>query len=130
MGRIPGKIPVKSHTGRRSSSFDETVGSKVKKFTQKRFKVVVISTVSNLNGVKIEDIQEADIVVVASNIFKSNVYFENLQLLVGAGELPAWDARYFDAQLEKTLEPLKAQVDHLQDEGSSAVMKELKEAQS
>jgi hypothetical protein len=47
-------------------------GSEVKKFTQQRFKVVIISTVANLNDVKIEDIQEADIVVVASNMFKSN----------------------------------------------------------
>ena len=130
MSRIPGKISVKATLIVVPPHLTRQWGSEVKKFTQKRFKVVVISTVSNLNGIKIEDIQEADIVVVASNIFKSNVYLENLQLLAGAGELPARDGRHFNAQLEKTLESLKAQVDRLQDEGSSAVMKEIKEAQS
>ena len=130
MGRIPGKISVKATLIVVPPHLTRQWDSEVKKFTQKRFKVVVISTVANLNGVKIEDIQEADIVVVASNIFKSNVYLENLQLLAGAGELPTRDGRHFNAQLKKTLESLKAQVDRLQDEGSSAVMKEIKDAHS
>ena len=130
LGRIPGKISVKATLIIVPPHLTRQWDSEVKKFTQKQFKVVVISTVSNLNSVKIEDIQEADIVVVASNIFKSNVYLENLQLLAGAEELPARDGRHFNAQLEKTLESLKAQVDRLQDEGSSAVMREIKAAQS
>jgi hypothetical protein len=52
---------------------------------------------------------------------------ENLHLLASvAGELPARDGCHFIAQLEKTLESLKGQVDRLQDEGYSAVIKEIK----
>ncbi|KAF8159484.1 hypothetical protein B0H34DRAFT_655502 [Crassisporium funariophilum] len=130
MGRVPGKISVKATLIIVPPHLTRQWGSEVKKFTQKRFKVVVISTVSNLNSTKVEDIQEADIVVVASNIFKSNVYLENLQLLGGGSELPSKDGRHFNSQLESTLESLKAQVDLLQDQGSSAVLQAMKAAQA
>ena len=90
---------------------------------------MIISTVSNLNSVKIEDVQDADLIIVASNIFKSNVYLDNLQLLAGAGELPSKEGRHFNAQLERVLSSLKKQVDLLREEGSLAVLKELKNAQ-
>lgn len=54
---------------------------------------------------------------------RATVCLENLHLLAGvAGELPARDGCHF-IQLEKTL---KGQVDRLQDEGYSAVIKEIK----
>ncbi|PPQ98930.1 hypothetical protein CVT24_003557 [Panaeolus cyanescens] len=128
-GRIPGKIPVRGTLIIVPPHLTRQWDSEVKKFTKSRFKVLVISTVSNLNAAKIEDVQEADIIVVASNIFKSGVYLENLQLLGGAGELPSREGRHFNAQLEKTLDGLKKQVDLLQDDGSLAVLKEMKEAE-
>ncbi|KAF9038468.1 hypothetical protein BJ165DRAFT_1352302 [Panaeolus papilionaceus] len=127
--RIPGKIPVRGTLIIVPPHLTRQWDSEVKKFTKSRFKVLVISTVSNLNGTTIEDVQEADIIVVASNIFKSGVYLENLQLLGGAGELPSREGRHFNAQLEKTLDSLKTQVDLLQNEGSLAVLKEMKEAE-
>lgn len=130
MGRVPGKIAVKGTLIIVPPHLTRQWRSEVEKFTHKRFKVVVIATVANLNSVTIEDIQEADIVIVASNIFKSNVYLENLQLLAGAGDLPSRDGRHFNAHLEKALESLKAQTDRLQNEGSMAVMKEIRDAQT
>ncbi|TFK39834.1 hypothetical protein BDQ12DRAFT_513516 [Crucibulum laeve] len=129
MGRIPGKISVKATLIIVPPHLTRQWKSEVEKFMKKRFKVVLIGTVTNLNTTTIEDIQEADIVVVASNIFKSGVYLENLQLLAGAGDLPTREGRHFNAHLEKSLEALKSQVDLLQDDGSSAVMKQIKEAQ-
>ncbi|KAJ3723899.1 hypothetical protein C8R42DRAFT_719786 [Lentinula raphanica] len=47
--------------------------SEVRKFTGKHFKTLVLSTVSNLNSATIDDFQlEADIIIVASNIFKNS----------------------------------------------------------
>ncbi|KAF5361779.1 hypothetical protein D9756_002318 [Leucocoprinus leucothites] len=127
-GRVPGKIAVKATLVIVPPHLTRQWNSEVQKFTGKgRFKVVVITTVSNLNGVTIEDIQEADIVIIASNIFKSNVYLENLELLAAAGELPVKEGRHFNAQLEKSLENLGAQVNRLQDEGSEAVLVAMKE---
>lgn len=128
-GGILGKIPVKGTLIVVPPHLTKQWGSEVKKFTGTRFKVLVITTVSNLNGCKIEDVQDADIIVVASNIFKSNVYLDNLQLLSGAGELPAKDGRHFNAQLRKTLSSLKSQVDLLQESGSLAVLDEIKASQ-
>ena len=129
MSRIPGKIAVKGTLIIVPPHLTRQWNSEVGKFVKKKWKVVVVSTVSNLNGVKIEDIQEADIIIVASNIFKSNVYLENLQILAGAGDLPTREGRHFNAHLDKALQSLKAQVDRLQDEDSSAVMSEIRAAQ-
>ena len=73
--------------------------------------------------------QEADIVVVASNLFKSDVYLDNLRLLACATELPAKDGRHFNAHLDKCTNHLKSQTDLLQDEDSSAVMGQIKKAE-
>jgi hypothetical protein len=48
----------------------------------------VLSTATNLNPLTIEQVQEADIVIVASNLFHSSVYLANLELFAGAGALP------------------------------------------
>ncbi|KAF9454298.1 hypothetical protein P691DRAFT_845153 [Macrolepiota fuliginosa MF-IS2] len=128
MGKVPGKIAVKGTLIIVPPHLTRQWNSEVQKFTgKKRFKVVVISTVSNLNSTTIEDIQEADIIIIASNIFKSNVYLENLEALAAAGELPVKEGRHFNAQLERSLESLRGQVDRLQDGGSEAVLTYMKE---
>lgn len=128
-GDISGKIHVKGSLIVVPPHLTRQWASEVKKFTGNRFNVLVISTVSNLNSTKIEDVQNADITIVASNIFKSNVYLDNLQLFAGAGELPSKEGRHFNAQLEKALSSLKGQVELLQDQGSSAVLTEIRNAQ-
>ncbi|KAF9006107.1 hypothetical protein BDQ17DRAFT_1352752 [Cyathus striatus] len=127
-GRIPGKISVKGTLIVVPPHLIRQWKSEVEKFTKKRFKVALIGTVSNLNSTTIEDIQKADIIVVASNIFKSNVYLDNLQLLAAAGDMPSREGRHFNAHLESVLKLLGSQTDRLQDEGSLAVLKYMKES--
>lgn len=129
MGRVPGKISVKASLIIVPPHLTRQWNSEVEKFAPNRFKVLVISTVSSLNKQTIEDIQNADIIIVASNIFKSGVYLDNLQLLAGAGELPSSDGRHFNAHLDKCLTTLKIQTDLLQDEGSEAVMQHIQDIQ-
>lgn len=102
--------------------------SEVRKFTKSRFKVVTLHTASNVNSLKVEDVMEADIVIVASNLFKSQVYQDNLEAFAGAGELPTQDGRFFDARLDITLKGLQEQVERLRDDdqGASAVMEQIK----
>lgn len=128
---IPGKIAVKGTLVIVPSHLTRQWNSEIEKFLGKgRFKVIAISTVANLNKVTIEDIQKADIIIIAGNIFKSGVYLDNLESLAAAGELPAKEGRHFNAQLEKSLEHLKKQVDRLQDEGGKAVLRAMKEGQA
>lgn len=128
-GRLSGKIPVKATIVVVPPHLTRQWESEVRKFTGKRFKVLVISSLANLNSTTIEDVQEADIVVVAATLFKSPLYLENLQFLSGCGEFPSKEGRHFSDQLKKSLESLEAQVDRLQDEGALAVMEEIQEGQ-
>ncbi|KAL0953862.1 hypothetical protein HGRIS_005037 [Hohenbuehelia grisea] len=129
LGRVPGKIAVKGTLIVVPPHLTRQWASEVLKFVGKGWKVVTIASVSNLNSFTVEDAQEADIVVVASNIWKSNVYLDNLQAIAGAGDLPAKEGRHFNSHLEKVLEALKGQVDRLQDKGSAAVLHEIKESE-
>ncbi|RPD59037.1 hypothetical protein L226DRAFT_489066 [Lentinus tigrinus ALCF2SS1-7] len=103
--------------------------SEVRKFTGKKFTVQTLHTASNVNSLKIEDVMEADIVIVASNLFRSQVYQDNLEAFAGAGEMPIQDGRFFDARLEITLKGLQEQVERLRDEdqGASAFMEQIKQ---
>ncbi|KAE9396876.1 hypothetical protein BT96DRAFT_921812 [Gymnopus androsaceus JB14] len=118
---IVGKIPVKASLIIVPPHLTRQWDSEVRKFTNKRYKTLVLSTVSNLNSTKIADYQEADIIIVASNIFKSNVYLENLSSLAGVGLLPSKDGRHFNDHLQVVESSLKEQTERLRQEGSLAV---------
>jgi hypothetical protein len=124
---MSGKIPVKATLVIVPPHLTRQWATEVTKFSGKRFKVVVLSTATNLNPLTIEQVQEADIVIVASNLFHSSVYLANLESFAGAGALPPQDGRYFNARLDNTLTALKKQVNRLREEGSIAVMKAIRE---
>ncbi|TCD71750.1 hypothetical protein EIP91_005516 [Steccherinum ochraceum] len=126
---MKGKIPTKATLIIVPPHLTKQWEKEVHKFTgKKRFSVVNIATVAQLNKVTIEDIQNADIVIIASNIFKSGVYLENLESLAAAGALPSDDGRFFNARLDITIEALSKQVDRLTEKGGAEVMEEIKRA--
>jgi hypothetical protein len=125
MGRIKGKIAVKSTAVVVPPHLTKQWDSECRKFAGKRFKTVVLSTATSLNSLKIEDVQDADIVIIASNLFKSTVYLENLESISANGALPTKDGRYFNDRLQTILASLRTQTNRLQDEGSVAVMKHI-----
>ncbi|VDC03465.1 unnamed protein product [Peniophora sp. CBMAI 1063] len=98
--------------------------SEIKKFVSEKagYRVVRITTATDLNKLSIEATMEDDIVIVASNIFKSSVYLENVEALGGGAKLPNGQGRFFNARLDTVLEGLAGQVDRLRNEGSAAVM--------
>ncbi|KAJ6581619.1 hypothetical protein B0H19DRAFT_1116025 [Mycena capillaripes] len=130
MGRVDGKIAIKGTLIIVPPHLTRQWESETKKFTNKHFKVIVIASLSNLNPLTIEDFQNADIIIVASGLSKSQAYADNLQLLSGNGVLPNSPGRHFNARLQEISESLKAQTNRLQDEGAAAVMKEIKRAQA
>jgi len=81
----------------------------------------------NLRTLTIEDVQEADIVVVASNLFHSSVYLANLEALSGAGTLPTQGGRYFNAKLDEIINGLRKQTETLMTEGPEQVMREIQD---
>lgn len=129
IGSIKGKIPLKATLIVVPPHLTRQWNSEVKKFMKSELEVLVLSSVSNLNSATIQDFQDADIVVVASNLFKSNVYLENLQVLSACGDFPSKDGRHFNAQLERALSGLQDQTDRLQKEGSQAVLTAIQDGQ-
>ncbi len=122
--KIPGKIRVKASLVVVPPHLTLQWSTEIKKFVspKARMQVVTLMTASNLNSLTIENVLEADIIIVASNLFRSSVYLANLEAIAAGGSLPASDGRYFNARLDIALETLKGQVDRLRKEGAASVM--------
>lgn len=126
---IPGKVPVQATLAIVPPHLTRQWASEAHRFASKRFKkVVIISTAAQINNLTIETVQQADLVIVASNLFQSTVYLSNLEALAAAGTLPSQDGRYFNARLELCLEGLKNQVELLKTEGPEQVMRAIRDA--
>ncbi|KAF8574267.1 hypothetical protein K439DRAFT_1665489 [Ramaria rubella] len=125
-----GRIPVRGTLVVVPPHLTRQWASEVQKFCGKKFDVCVISTASNLNSLTIEEVEDADIIVVASNLFKSSVYLANLEAFSTSGALPNQEGRYFNARLKQTLSALGEQVELLKEEGASAVAAKIAEAEN
>ncbi|KAJ3909945.1 hypothetical protein F5879DRAFT_984196 [Lentinula edodes] len=113
----------------KQKSIDGKLSLKLRKFTGKRFKTLVLSTASNVNLATIDDFKDADIIIVASNIFKSNVCLDNLSSLAAVGPLPSKDGRRFNDHLRTVCIALRRQTNRFREEGSATVKAEIAEAQ-
>ncbi|QRV87675.1 Serine/threonine-protein phosphatase [Ceratobasidium sp. AG-Ba] len=99
--------------------------SEVEKFAPKAMKTVIIKDQKDLNGLTIQDIIDADIVIAASGLFKSDKHLENLTAFAGVRDLPHADGRHFNVKLKTALDKVKEQVRRLQKDGSKAVWDEM-----
>ncbi|KAF5350208.1 hypothetical protein D9758_007844 [Tetrapyrgos nigripes] len=130
LGHVEGKIALKATLIIVPPHLTRQWDSEVRKFTgKKRFQTLVLSTLANLNSATIEDFQNADLIIVASSIFKSVNYLENLSQLAGAADFPTKEGRHFNDHLQKVSESLRQQTERLQNEGSTAVKVAIQEAQ-
>ena len=69
--------------------FDYRRYSEVEKFSDNgRLKVVVIRTVADITHLTVKEVQEADVVIAATSVLRSPLYFERLSRLAGASSLP------------------------------------------
>ncbi|KAG0709412.1 hypothetical protein DFH29DRAFT_842204 [Suillus ampliporus] len=127
-GDIIGKVPVQATLVIVPPHLTRQWRSEAQKFARNRFKnIVEISTAAQINNLTIEDVQDADLVIVASNLFQSSVYLANLEAFAAAGSLPAQDGRYFNVRLSITLQALQSQVERLKTEGSASVMANIRD---
>ncbi len=101
--------------------------SEIKKFTKSSFESLVVISVAALGKVTIDEITEADIIVVPSNLFSSSVYLSRLAALGCAGPLPSSSGRYFKERLRTTLDGLRTQTKLLQKDEVRKVYENMEE---
>ncbi|PWN45231.1 hypothetical protein IE81DRAFT_344924 [Ceraceosorus guamensis] len=100
--------------------------NEVTKFTGDKLKVRVIHSKAELNATTIEDIKEADLIIMSVTIYKSDAYFESLSRLAAANPLPAKAGRFFEAALTQSLAALRNRMQELQTEGVAKVLDSVK----
>jgi hypothetical protein len=88
------------------TKFIDTIG-------KRRPKVVTLHTGAEINSTTVEEIQDADVVIVASTLPNSEHYMDNLGAFSGI-TLPLKAGRYFNARLRQAHEALAKQVVLLQ----------------
>lgn len=102
--------------------------SEIRKFTGgTSYRVIKIQTQSDLNKTSIQQIMDADILVVASTLFKSDKYLSNLAGFAATNNPPASEGRRFNAWQKIALEELSVQVDDLRDGGAEFVQSKIDE---
>ena len=86
--------------------------------------VVTIRTVSDITHLTVAEIQDADVVICATSVLRSPLYFERLARLAGAGRMPDCKStnagRHFSASYHGCLAGLEAQTETLTGAGGAA----------
>jgi hypothetical protein len=99
--------------------------SEIERFTGKTFRLVVIQNMQDLRSKSVSEMAKADIIVLASEIFESDAYWERFEYLSGQPEDWLNDrqgGRFFVDRLETAMRSLGEQVELLQgEEGAMGV---------
>lgn len=101
--------------------------SEIRKFAGDSYRVLKIQLQSDLNKTSIQQILDADIIVVASTLFKSDKYLSNLAGFAATNTAPASEGRRFNAWQKIALAKLSEQVDDLRDGGAEFVQSKMDE---
>ena len=105
----------------------------VEKFSARgALNVVVLKTMADVNSLTAREVMEADVVIVASTLFRSSLYFERLAQLAGRPSLPdpksTGSSRHFSSVYKDTISSLEDQVMRLTDKklGAAEVAKHVR----
>lgn len=101
--------------------------SEIRKFAGETYRILKIQTQTDLNKTSIQQIVDADIVVVASTLFKSDKYLSNLSGFAATNAPPTSEGRRFNAWQKIALAELREQVDDLRDGGAEFVQSKIDE---
>jgi hypothetical protein len=96
--------------------------SEIRKFTGKMFKTIVIQNMNDLNNISIGDIQKADIVVMAADMFGSESYWQRVEYL--SAQPKDWlsdgnGGRFFSDRLDTALTSMRSLTECLKGSGAA-----------
>ncbi|KAF8323124.1 hypothetical protein DL93DRAFT_2162312 [Clavulina sp. PMI_390] len=103
--------------------------SEATKFLGSKCNIIMLETMTNVNKLTVDAVLTADLVVIASNLLRSDAYLLRLAAFAGVGGWPNKDGRFFDAKLKQAHEGIKDQVRRLETEGAAAVFDVIKDAE-
>lgn len=104
--------------------------SEIARFTGDLFNVVVIQNMKALQSRSIAELRKADLIVVASEVFDAETYWERFEYLSGQPQEWLHDAnggRFFADRLDSALQTLQDQITILQNDGASAAHDNIEE---
>lgn len=107
--------------------------SEISRFTGKSFKTVVIQNMRDLQGKSISELSKADIIVIASEIFESDSYWERFEYLSAQPEEWLQDkagGRFFSDRLDTAIASLRDQTAVLQEKGAAVAASEMAKHQA
>ena len=104
--------------------------NEIARFTGSMFKVIVIQGMKDLQEKTIAELGKADIIVMASEIFESDVYWSRLEYL--SAQPREWlhdtqGGRFFCDRLDAAMESLVSQTKILKEKGSEAAMRAMED---
>ncbi|KAJ3182529.1 hypothetical protein HDU85_002627 [Gaertneriomyces sp. JEL0708] len=104
--------------------------SEINKFVGRELSILKIADVKDLNRHSIADFMAVDIIVLASRIFSSDIYWGHLTSLAANGPLPSSvnGGRHFITRYEEILDALKESVDVLQEHGAARLRDRIRDA--
>lgn len=122
-----GTIPVKATLIVVPPHLTNQWPSEIRKFSGTAYQVLKLQTQTDLNKTSIQQIMDADILVVASTLFKSDKYLSNLASFAASNTPPTSEGRRFNAWQKIALADLKDQVDDLRGGGAEFVRSKIDE---
>lgn len=133
---IPGKIATNATIVIVPSQLVRQWATETVKFTKNTFEILTFETVTDMNKHTIREIMEADLIICACDLFSSKAYLANFEALAAGGHVPIPNSkqdaqkysRYFNARFAASLTTLAGQVDRLREQGSKAVLDEIRAA--
>ncbi|TYJ54912.1 hypothetical protein B9479_004420 [Cryptococcus floricola] len=106
--------------------------SEIARFTGDMFEVMVIQNMRDLQGKTIAELSKADIIVMATEIFEADLYWERFEYLAAHPE--GWlndpqGGRFFSDRLDSALATLRSQTRVLKEEGAGEAIKTMAKIQ-
>lgn len=119
----PGLIDVKATLLVVPGHLSKQWPSEIERFTGRVFNTIVIQNVRDLQKRSIAELSKADIIVAASEIFDSDVYWERFEYL--SAQPDDWlndkqGGRFFADRLDTAMATLREQTQVLQEDGAAA----------
>ncbi|OCF44062.1 DNA repair protein Rad8 [Kwoniella heveanensis CBS 569] len=106
--------------------------SEINRFTGKLFNIIIIQNMRDLTSRSISELSKADIIVMASELFESDAYWDRFEYLSAQPE--GWledknGGRFFCDRLDTAMASLREQTAILAEEGGEAAAEAMKERQ-